>query len=162
MERKETGVKIMKKIHGVAGFVAVNSILLFFASTVAVELFGTYGAVASVKRGILYGLFILVPAMAAVGGTGFRLSRERSVHLLGTKKMRMRIIGGNGIFILVPSAVILDHLASSGGFGRVFYSVQILELIAGALNISLITLNIRDGLRLAGRFGKANPGRGST
>jgi hypothetical protein len=35
-----------------------------------------------------------------------------------------------------------------------FYGVQALELLAGAVNLSLIAMNMRDGLRLSGRIGK--------
>ena len=32
-----------------------------------------------------------------------------------------------------------------------FYAVQVVELVAGALNLALLGMNLRDGLRLTGR-----------
>ena len=67
-----------KKMHLVAGIVATLTIAIFFLSTVLVELFGSHEAVATVKQLIvLPGLFILVPAIAATGGSGFYASKSR-------------------------------------------------------------------------------------
>jgi hypothetical protein len=60
----------------------------------------------------------------------------------------MPIIAANGIFILIPAALYLATLASRGEFGTVFYAVQAIELLAGAVNLTLMALNIRDGFRL--------------
>jgi hypothetical protein len=42
--------------------------------------------------------------------------------------------------------------ASRGEFGNVFYRVQAIKSAAGAINIALMVLNMRDGLRLTGRL----------
>lgn len=139
----------MKKIHPLAGFLAVSLIAAFFASTVFVEAFGSYEDVATVKRLIVFpGLFILVPAITTTGITGFILSRSRGGRLARVKKKRMPVIALNGVFILVPSAVYL-YVLSVSGFGASFYAVQAVELVFGAANIILMGLNIRDGLNLA-------------
>ena len=64
----------------------------------------------------------------------------------------MLFIAGNGVLILIPAALYLSALASRGEFDGIFYSVQAIELIAGAINLTLMSLNIRDGLRLTGRL----------
>jgi hypothetical protein len=46
----------------------------------------------------------------------------------------------------------LSLRASAGSFDATFYAVQLLELAAGATNVTLLALNVRDGLRLAGRL----------
>jgi hypothetical protein len=67
-----------KKIHLIAGLLATLTIATFFLSALAVELFGAHETVAMVKALIVMpGLFILVPAIAATGGTGVFLSRSR-------------------------------------------------------------------------------------
>jgi hypothetical protein len=43
-------------------------------------------------------------------------------------------------------------MANAGRFDTLFYGVQGLELVAGAVNVVLLSLNMRDGLRLAGRL----------
>jgi len=64
----------------------------------------------------------------------------------------MPFIVANGILILIPAAIILDHWASAGTFDTAFYLVQGVELLAGSVNLTLIGLNIRDGLKMSGRF----------
>jgi hypothetical protein len=56
----------------------------------------------------------------------------------------------------VPCAVLLDRWAAAGAFGPVFHAVQALELAAGGVNLALMGLNVRDGLRMAGRL-RASP-----
>ena len=141
------------KIHLTAASLAVLTILTFFASTVLVEVFGGSEAIAAVKRLIVYGLVILVPAIAVTGITGFLLAKPRAVRLVESKKKRMPFIAANGLIVLAPSAVVLDRLASAGSFGATFTAVQSLELLAGGANLVLMFLNLRDGLRLTGRLG---------
>jgi hypothetical protein len=66
----------------------------------------------------------------------------------------MAIIAANGILVLVPCALALHWLASIGNFGVAFYVVQAVELIAGPVNIVLMGLNVRDGMKLTGRLKK--------
>jgi hypothetical protein len=50
--------------------------------------------------------------------------------------------------ILVPAALFLNFKAQAATFDNVFYTVQVLELLVGAINLTLIGLNIRDGMAL--------------
>ena len=70
--------------------------------------------------------------------------------LVGTKLKRMPIIAANGILVLIPSALFLASKARAAEFDTSFYAVQALELAAGAANITLFGLNLRDGLRMKG------------
>lgn len=142
-----------KQVHFVAGLLATLTIATFFTSTVIVELFGSHEAVASIKALIVMpGLFILVPAIAATGGSGFYMSKSRQGRLVETKKKRMPFIAANGLLVLIPCAIFLDRWATTGTFDSTFYLVQGLELLAGAVNLTLMGLNIRDGLKMSGRF----------
>lgn len=143
-----------KTVHPIAGALALLTIASFWISTVAVELFGSEAAVIAVKTSIPWGFLILVPALAATGGTGMAMVRRARGGLVGQKFRRMPIIAANGILILIPSALYLSYKASDGTFDGMFYGVQALELLAGAVNLSLISMNMRDGLRLSGRIGK--------
>lgn len=69
-----------------------------------------------------------------------------------SKKKRMPFIAVNGLFVLVPSAIFLNRWAALGAFDTMFYLVQSVELVAGAANLTLMGLNIRDGLKISGRF----------
>jgi len=68
----------------------------------------------------------------------------------------MRVIAANGVLCLVPCAVALWYLAQQGELGPTFYAVQAVELAAGAVNVTLIGLNIQAGRRLAARAGRSN------
>ncbi len=140
-----------KKIHLFVAVISTLTIATFFASTVLVELFGSYETIATVKSLIVMpGLYVLIPAIAATGGSGFYLSRIRTGDLVDKKKKRMPFIAANGLLILVPAAILLDQWASVGTFDTRFYLVQATELLAGAVNLTLMGLNMRDGLRLSG------------
>lgn len=140
-------------IHRSAAIIAMLCIAIFFSATLIVELAGNNESITLVKSLIVMpGLFILVPAIAATGGTGFALSKRHSGRLVTTKKRRMPIIGANGLIILLPSAILLDQWAAAGAFDVQFYSLQVLELIAGATNLTLMFFNARDGLKLSGKF----------
>ena len=64
----------------------------------------------------------------------------------------MPLIAANGLLVLVPCALVLNSWASIGNFDSAFYIVQVIELLAGATNLSLMGLNVRDGLRMEGRL----------
>jgi hypothetical protein len=69
----------------------------------------------------------------------------------------MPVIAGNGLLILVPAALVLDRWAAAGAFDARFYVVQAVELLAGGTNLTLMGLDMRDGLRLSGRFRPRSP-----
>lgn len=141
----------MKRLHPVAGALALAAILIFWLSTAATELFGDAQAIRTVKSLIPYGFLILVPALALAGASGMKLGGKWRNPLVEAKKRRMPFIAANGLLILIPSALVLRHLALGGDFGPAFYAVQALELAAGAVNIGLLGLNMRDGFRLRRR-----------
>ena len=143
---------MIKIIHPVAGMIALVTIATFWLSTALTELFASQAAVTAVKTAIPWGFLLLIPALAAVGGSGFVLAKGRRAGLIGTKLKRMPIIAANGILILIPSALYLASKAQAGEFDSAFYAVQALELAAGATNITLLGLNMRDGLKITGRL----------
>ena len=141
----------MKHIfHKTGAIIATLCIVTFFLSTLIVEFFFSVESVAQVKSLIVFpGLFILIPAIAITGATGFSLSKSSSAGLVGQKRKRMPFIGANGLLILLPAAIFLNLWAAEGSFDNTFYAVQGLELFAGAVNITLMFMNIRDGRKLS-------------
>ena len=144
----------MKRIiHRSSAILATLCIGTFFVASIVVELFGNPQMITTVKHLIVFpGLFILVPSIALTGGTGFSLAGKRKGGLMDTKKKRMPLIAANGLLILVPSAIFLNYLASKQDFTLLFYLIQGLELIAGGVNLALMSLNMRDGLILTGKL----------
>jgi len=144
---------MLRTMHLLAGLLATLTIAVFFTATLLVELFGSHVAIAGVKHLIVFpGLFILVPAIAATGGSGFALSKARQGRLVVAKMKRMPFIAANGLLVLLPAAIFLNLWAAQGTFDSRFYIVQAAELLAGAANLLLMGLNMRDGLKLTGRF----------
>lgn len=122
-------------------------------STVLVEVFGLPDAVARVKSLILLpGIVLLVPALMLTGASGFALAKVRRGPLVDIKMKRMSVIAANGVLILIPCAIVLDCWAAAGDFDMPFFIVQGIELAAGAVNLALMGLNMRDGFGLTGRI----------
>ncbi len=139
------------RVHVIAGVLGLTLIVLFFTSSIVVETIGDEHAVGRVKTMILFGVLVLVPSMMVTGATGRILAGKRENPLIRAKKQRMVAVATIGLTVLVPCAVTLQRLSAAGDFGTVFYIIQAVELVGGAVNITLMALNIRDGRLLAGR-----------
>ena len=142
-------------VHAVAGTTAMLTIATFWASTLVSELILSQEAIVAVKHSIVaYGLVVLVLAMAVTGGSGFALAKTRKGRLLEQKKKRMPIIALNGILVMIPAAIFLNFKAATGEFDGLFYAVQVVELAVGVVQLTLMGMNFRDGLKLAGSYPK--------
>ena len=150
---------LLRLVHPLAGAVALLTVATFWISTVAVEVLGTPADIARLKDAILWGMLVLVPAMAIAGASGMRLGRTSLHPLVEAKQSRMPIIALNGLLVLVPAAFFLADRAAAGMLDQVFYTVQAIELAAGAFNFYLLVLAMRDGFQLTGRFGFLTAGR---
>ena len=139
---------MIRIVHPLTGALALLTIATFWLSTVVSELFGTEALIVTVKTA---GFLILIPALAAAGGTGFKLAGGYRGGPVGAKAKRMPLTALNGLLVLVPSALYLAYKADLGAFDTSFYAVQGLELVAGAANLILLGLNMRDGLKLRHR-----------
>ncbi|MDF1730940.1 MAG: hypothetical protein P1U49_05510 [Minwuia sp.] len=136
-------------IHPIAGTTALATIVTFWLATVWSELLGSPATVIAVKALIPWGFLILVPALAAASLSGFRLSAQHQGSLATRKQKRMPFIAANGVLILIPSALFLSYKAQRHELDALFYVVQAVELVGGCTNITLLALNMRDGMRLA-------------
>jgi len=143
---------MLKWLHAAVAVLATLTIATFFFTSLVSELFGSRESVVTVKALIVTpGLLVLVPALLLTGASGFYLSRIRRGCLPEAKIKRMPFIAANGILVLVPCALFLERWAEAGSFDMSFYALQSLELVAGAVNLMLMSLNIRDGMRMTGR-----------
>lgn len=144
----------MAKLHGVAGALALALVVTFWIATAVSETLLGPGAVVWVKTTIPFGFGLLIPVIAIAGITGTRLGGDARHKL-----RRMPLIALNGVLILVPAALFLAQKAQDGAFDAVFYTVQVVELAAGAVNATLLAFNLRDGLRLAAARGQTRQAR---
>lgn len=136
------------KVHSIAATVALLMITTFFICTLISELSGDKSFIVSVKVAVFYAIWFLIPLMIITGITGQKLAPNAKSGVIGRKKKRMPFIAINGIFILVPAASYLKVLAVGGDFNSTFYIVQSIEIVAGLVNITLMSLNLKDGLSL--------------
>jgi hypothetical protein len=143
---------MIKLVHPIAGALAMVTITTFWLSTALAELFGSQAIVIAVKTAIPWGFLLLIPALAAAGGSGLVLAEGRRPGLVGKKIKRMPLPAANGIVVLIPAALFLASKARAAEFDTSFYLVQAIELAAGAVNVTLLTLNMRDGIKMKGRL----------
>ncbi|MCI4661418.1 MAG: hypothetical protein MRY63_06290 [Neomegalonema sp.] len=159
MTQQSRNRSVWARLHKITGASALLLISAFWSASVISEALGGIEDVRWVKQSIAYGLLLLIPLMAATGGTGQALigtNRARAPGgLVGAKMQRMRIAALIGVVCLVPSALFLAWKAQGGAFDTAFYAVQTVELVAGAVNISLLVRNMRDGLRMTARRRRA-------
>lgn len=149
---------MLTTVHRTAALLATACIASFWIATAGVELAGSADAVARVKHAIVMpGLLLLIPAIAATGASGFALARARGGALVAAKKRRMPWIAANGLLVLVPCALLLDRWAAASLLDARFFAVQAVELVAGAVNLALMALNLRDGRRLVRQRADAHP-----
>lgn len=142
---------MIKYLHPVAGALAILIIATFWISTVISELLGSQSTVVAVKTAIPWGFLLLIPAIAIAGGSGIALAKGHHTGLIRIKVKRIPLVAANGLLILIPSALFLSFKANASSFDTTFYTVQALELLAGAANITMLGLNMRDGLKMKGR-----------
>jgi hypothetical protein len=150
------------KLHAIFGSVAMLCIATFWLSTVVSEFFMDQASVTAVKNAVLSGMWLLIPSMVATGGSGFSLAQGRGGRLVSVKGQRMKIVAANGLLVLLPSAFVLASWANAGRFDVFFYVLQGVELLAGAVNFSLLVMNMRDGFKLSGRLTPKRPVPGAS
>lgn len=89
-----------------------------------------------------------IHAAAGAGATGMKMGGKSKHTAIAAKRRRMPFIAANGMLILLPCAFFLNNRASAGQFESVFYIVQIVELIAGMANLTLLGLSMKDGFSI--------------
>lgn len=140
--------KTLKNIHKVAAILAFLLITSFLTSTIIADLLATPEKIAQVKNTILMFIPILILAMIATGLSAKKLYPSAVTGKFKLKQTRLKVAAINGTLILLPAAVVLAKWSALGQFDGLYWTVQILEVIAGMTNLTMIGLNIRDGIRL--------------
>ncbi|MEU4703653.1 hypothetical protein [Nonomuraea dietziae] len=147
---------MLRQLHPLAGLAGFLTLLASWISTVLVELFGSHELVVTVKQAIPWGLIVLIPALVLTGASGFSIAGNRSGTRIDGKRRRMLVIAGLGLLVLTPSAF---YLSAGTPFTTAFILVQTVELLAGAVSLTLMAMSVRDGFELSGRF-RTNADRG--
>ncbi len=130
-------------IYNFASVLAVFLIAIFMLATITAELNGNRNFILIVKTDILLTLPILILSIILTGILG-RLIPGGNIDVIRRKRRRLTIIAPIGLFILIPCAITLRALAAAHNFGIFFATLQGLELIGGAINLTLLSLNARE------------------
>ena len=150
---------MIRTLHPIAGGVGIATIATFWLSTVAVEALGSPGAVLNVKTAILWGLLLLVPALVITGATGLRMGGRSTNQLIARKRAAgCPSLRSTVCWCSYPAPFFYKGRAAAGDFGSALTFVQGIELLAGAVNLTLMGLNMRDGLALTRRTATTKPG----
>ncbi len=137
------------RIHLTAAVGALALITTFLVSSAVTELAGNAAAVHNLRQWIVFGLPLLVGCLAAAALTGRRLARKSRAAVIRRKQRRMQVVAALGIVVLVPCALILDALTAGASAGAVVTGLVLTEMLAGAINLTLLLLNVRDGRSLS-------------
>lgn len=150
--RRGTSARWARRLHPVAGGLALLSVAGLLATVAAVELSGSAEALIATRVRLPWVLVVLVPAMAATALSGARVAGRRRDPRVAAKRRRARWAAANGLLVLVPAVLWLAWKAGRGELDAGFAAVQGLELVAGLVNLVLLGASARDGLSLsAGR-----------
>jgi hypothetical protein len=139
---------VLRTVHLVASLAATLSVTVLLTATLLIEPTASDSGVRLLRRAVLLGLPVLVVFLIAAGVSGRRLAGGSALPVLRRKQRRLAVAASAGALALVPCAIALDRLATRGYFGQAFTMLEITESALGAMNLTLLVLNTRDGFRL--------------
>lgn len=142
---------LVRRIHMCASLGATAVVVVFLVASVTAEASGDAEQIALVKASIVRALVVLVALLATAGLSGRWLATGWRSPVVLRKQRRMAAASAIGVFVLVPCALTLDRLAADREMGVAFGVLQAVELIAGATNLTLLSLNFRDGMAMRQR-----------
>ena len=149
----------LSKLHAAAGGIAILTILGLQAFIGWREASGYPVDLAASRTAALWVVgLVLIPALAAAGGSGAWLGRGWRGPVVATKRARMQVVAALGLLVLVPLAIGLWFLATQGWIDGRYHLLTRVETLAALVNVLLLGLNMRDGLRMrAPRRASARP-----
>lgn len=150
---------LLARIHVAAAAGAIAVITAFLLSSGVTELIGGAGDIRVLRQAILLGLPLLIACLGTAGLTGHRLAGGSRSAIVRRKQRRLQAAAAAGLLVLVPCALILNHLATAPATGGAFTALEITESVFGTINLSLLALNFRDGRRMTRHRRTARPER---
>jgi hypothetical protein len=148
--------KKLVKIHLTAAITATLTILSFILSSALAEISREETIIKNVKKIIFFTVPLLLVIMPTLGISGNKLTGKSRNPIVLAKKKRMKLIFINGM-MLIGLAAFLYYRSLHQGIDNVFLIFQIAEFAFGIINLFLISMNIKDGLRLSGRLKEVKP-----
>ncbi len=140
-------------LHATAAVAALFIISTFFVFSLVVEILGHLFWIKTAKTVILCAMPLLLIAMPTVAITGNKLAGNSCHPSILFKQRRMKFIVMNGM-VLVSLATYLYYRAHYQAVDDIFFYIQLTEFALGFVNLVLMVLNIKEGLKLSGRMEK--------
>ena len=142
-------MKNMHKVHKVAGIFVLLTLVTFFLSTIIIESLGDHEQIKWLKLLIMiFALGLIAPFTIIIGKTGKKVSKGHDPKMLKKKSKLFKTMQRIGPFVLAPTGIALYFMARSDSFNTVFYTIQLIELIAQLTSIVLIIIAINTGIQL--------------
>lgn len=140
----------MKLVHKLSAITVVLTLTSFWVALIVSDFFLDNEALAVVRKGIVFGLIILIPAMilAKVSGGKLAANHTGNPELIEAKKKRAKWMAINGALIMVPAAFYLYHKSSIGEIDDMFRVVQAIELLVGSIQYYFVISNVKGGIAL--------------
>lgn len=142
--------KTLVQLHIIATIIAALTISTFFTISIYAEIDGDLEVIKQVKSFIVMAMPIMVVAMPILNITGNKLSGKSQNPTILLKKKRMKWVMLNGICLLTL-AILLYYISHFQTINTTFFVLQIVELILGFTNLTLILLNAKSGFQLSGK-----------
>ena len=141
--------KTVVKAHIIGSIIAAITITMFFTFSLIAEIKGDETFIKQVKEGILFSLPLLLVAMPMLNITGNKLAGESQNPIVLAKRRRMKFVLANGI-TLISLACFLYYRSHYQAIDGIFLTAQIAEFTLGLTNLTLIGINIKNGIQLSG------------
>lgn len=142
---------LLSRIHLTAAAGAVAVVIAFLAVSAVTELVGGVGEVRAARQGILLGLPLLIACLATAGITGSRLADRSRSAVVRAKRWRLAAAAVTGLVVLIPCALLLGFPPAAFAGSPQVTALEIIEWAFGSVNLCLLVLNFRAGLRIRSR-----------
>jgi hypothetical protein len=142
---------MFKRLHRLAGIAALLLAVSFLSVTTYAELSHNATLIYKAKRFVVLAIPFMLLFMPLSALSGKKMAGNSKNSIIKRKNRRLRFIAANGA-ILVTLAIWLYLKAAGRHFDMGFWILQGLELALGLLNIVLLSLMARDGMKLSGRI----------
>ena len=140
-------LKNLFTLQRIAEILAISTILIFFLTSLYAEVTGNPNTILSVKTFIIFAIPLMLIFMPTIAITGKKMIKLSDSQLLKNKANRIKWIALNGIGLMIL-AVVLYLRAKNHQIDATFMVLQLMEFCFGIINISILSLMIRDSFRI--------------
>lgn len=135
-------------LHASAGVCALIMLLAYFVGTTITVLLYTPQDMILVEQTILQSMWVYIPLILIAGAIGLLLGNKRKGLIVEAKKRRMFLVVVFSLFGLLPNCYLLANNLLKDEQVIVLFVLQAIEFAVEIISITLLILNLRDGIRL--------------